>query len=462
MLLAAVIIYLIVTILIGFAASRLVHNTSDYVSAGRKIPFFLSSAALFALWFGSETIFGASSEFVEHGLLGVIEDPFGGVLCLLLYAFVFARPLYRMNLLTLGDLFRNQYGQKIELISSVFMIITFFGYIAAQLVALGIIINLISGISLSAAIIISATIVTLYTMAGGMWAISITDFMQSILIVAGLIAVAWSVSESGGGATAILKAAPENTFQFFPETKAIDILQWFAAWMVLGLGSLPSQDIFQRVNASKSETVAVGSTIAGAIFYLFMALLPLYLGLAAKVLYSNEFQGLDYQLVLPTMVLLHGNIYVQILFFGALLSAIFSTCSGAILAPASILSENIIKPLVKEGISDASFLKILRLSVIGVSVVATLMALSRNNIYELVGESSILGLVTLLVPMFCAVYWKKANSTGAFLSIVLGISTWIIFDKILVTPFPALMAGLLASIIGMILGTLFFEKDTSI
>jgi Na+/proline symporter len=190
--------------------------------------------------------------------------------------------------------------------------------------------------------------------------------------------------------------------------------------------------------------------------------LPLYLGLAAKVLYSNEFQGVDYQLVLPTMVLLHGNIYIQMLFFGALLSAIFSTCSGAILAPASILSENIIKPLVTKEISDASFLRILRLSVVGVSIIATLMAISRNNIYELVGESSILGLVTLLVPMFCAVYWKKANSTGAFLSIVLGISTWIIFDKILVTPFPALMAGLLASIIGMILGTLFFEKDTSI
>jgi Na+/proline symporter len=149
MLLVSVIIYLIITVIIGVATSKLVRNAEDYMSASRRIPYLLNTAALFALWFGSETVFGASSEFVEHGLIGVIEDPFGGVLCLLLYAFVFVRPLYRMKLHTLGDLFRRHYGTRIEIVSSFFMIITFFGYIAAQLVALGILMNLISGLSLA-------------------------------------------------------------------------------------------------------------------------------------------------------------------------------------------------------------------------------------------------------------------------------------------------------------------------
>jgi solute:Na+ symporter, SSS family len=453
MLLTSVIIYLLITIVIGVATSKLVHSSDDYMSAGRKIPFLLSSAALFALWFGSETVFGASSEFVEHGLIGVIEDPFGGVLCLLLYAFVFVRPLYKMKLLTLGDLFRSHYGARIEFVSSIFMLITFFGYIAAQLVALGIILNLISGISLTYGIIISAFIVTLYTMAGGMWAISITDFVQSIIIVLGLVAVAWSVTVAGGGTENILHQAPENTFRFFPQARVSDWIQWFAAWMVLGLGSLPSQDIFQRMNAAKSEKVAVNSTIFGALVYLVIAMLPLYLGLAAKVLYASEIAGMDSQQVLPMMVLKHSNIYVQILFFGALLSAIFSTCSGAILAPASIVSENIIRPYLKKELNDKKFLLLLRLSVVVIAVIATLMALSRNNIYELVAESSILGLVTLLVPMFCAIYWKPANSFGALLSMLFGFTTWFIFEHVLELDFPALIAGFAASIIGIIAGS---------
>lgn len=452
MLLTSIVIYLLVTIAIGIVASKLVHSSSDYISASRQLPFYISTAALFALWFGSETVFGASSEFVAHGLIGVIEDPFGGVLCLLLYAFVFARPLYKMNLLTLGDLFKNKYGARIELLAAIFMVITFFGYVAAQLVALGIIINLISGLPLLYGIILSAGIVTLYTMAGGMWAISITDFVQSIIIVAGLFAVAYSVTQSSGSVNAILDAAPQGTFQFFPEWNAESIIHWLAAWMVLGLGSLPSQDIFQRVNAARSETVAVNSTIAGALIYLVIAFLPLYLGLAAKVLYAEEISGIDYQQVLPLMVLKHANMPVQILFFGALLSAIFSTCSGAILAPASIVSENIIKPLVKQELSDKQFLVILRVSVLVIGIIATLMAISRNNIYQLVAESSILGLVTLLVPMFCAIYVKRSNSTGAFLSMIIGITVWFIAQHIIDTSFPALMLGFVASIVGMVVG----------
>ncbi len=457
MLLTAVIIYLILTIAIGVAASRLIDTSKDYMVAGRNLPMALSTAALFALWFGSETVFGASSEFVEHGLRGVIEDPFGGVLCLLLFALVFARPLYRMNILTLGDLFRQQYGARVELIASVFMVITFFGYIAAQLVALGIILQIISGLSLSACIIISAFIVTLYTLAGGMWAISITDFMQSIVIVAGLAAIVWSVSEAGGGAAKILEAAPEDAYRFFPEAGFSEWIHWIAAWMVLGFGSLASQDIFQRVNSCKTETIAVRSTIFGAIIYLVIALLPLYLGLAARVLYADEISGMDYQLVLPFMALKHSGIWVQILFFGALLSAIFSTCSGAILAPASIIAENIIKPHLKKEWSDAKFLFMLRICVALMALVATIMALGRSNIYQLVAESSILGLVTLLVPMFCAVYWKKATPLGAIMSMFFGLIIWFVFEHLLEINFPALMAGFGCSIAGILIGTKLFK-----
>lgn len=125
MLLPYIIAYLVLTLMVGFWAARRVKNSGDYLNAGRRIPLFMSSAALFALWFGSETIFGASSEFAQNGLLGVVEDPFGGALCLLLFGLIFSRKLYRMKLVTLGDLYRNRYGQKVELLASVAMLFTF-------------------------------------------------------------------------------------------------------------------------------------------------------------------------------------------------------------------------------------------------------------------------------------------------------------------------------------------------
>ena len=101
MLLTFIAIYLLGTLFIGWFASKFVKTANDFAIAGRKMPTYVVASALFATWFGSETVMGASSEFVENGLLGVIEDPFGASLCLLLIGLFFARPLYKLNILTL-------------------------------------------------------------------------------------------------------------------------------------------------------------------------------------------------------------------------------------------------------------------------------------------------------------------------------------------------------------------------
>ncbi|MCU0420983.1 MAG: sodium:solute symporter, partial [Cyclobacteriaceae bacterium] len=91
MLLASIVVYLLATLAIGYWASRKVKTSGDFMLAGRSLPMVLSASALFATWFGSETVFGASSEFLKGGVLGVIEDPFGAALCLLLFGLFFAR-----------------------------------------------------------------------------------------------------------------------------------------------------------------------------------------------------------------------------------------------------------------------------------------------------------------------------------------------------------------------------------
>jgi len=420
--------------------------------AGRGLPLMLSAAALFATWFGSETVFGASSEFLKGGLYGVIEDPFGAALCLLLFGMFFARKLYAMNLLTLGDYFKIRYGGKIELVASVFLAPPYLGYIAAQLVAMGLILNVVIGLAVWQGVVISAMVVTLYTFVGGMWAISIADFIQSIVIILGLVVLAFVLSDKAGGVGAVLADVPRENYRFFPSPDFKEVLTYIGAWAVLGLGSIPSQDVFQRAMSSRSANTAVWSAYIAAALYLSIAMLPLFISLCIKHLYPAELFG-DRQLALPNMVLIHTSLPIQILFFGSLLSAIMSTTSSAILAPAAIFSENLIRPLIGNRLTDKQSLVVTRVSVLLFSAMATVMACLRTNIYDLVGESSILSLVSLFIPMTMGLYWRRANSTGAFFSMVLGMITWIIFE-FYDTSWPSLLPATLVSFLAMVFGSI--------
>jgi len=456
LLLFSIIIYLIITVVIGYWASRRVKTSGDFMLAGRSLPLLLSSSALFATWFGSETVFGASSEFLKGGLFAVIEDPFGAALCLVLFGLFFARKLYSMNLLTLGDFFKVRFGKKTELVASVFIVPSYVGYIAAQLLAMGLILNVVTGMQVWEGVVISALVVTFYTYVGGMWAISITDFIQSVIIIGGLVVLAVNLSIKAGGVAVILNEAPSETFRFLPEANFKEVVIYIGAWSVLGLGSIPSQDVFQRVMSSGSVNTAVRSCYIAALLYLTVAMLPLFISLCVKHLYP-EFASGDAQLALPSMVLSHATMPVQILFFGSLLSAIMSTTSSAILAPAAIFSENLVKPLTKGRLSDKQLLMVTRLSVLGFSILATVMATVRSNIYELVGESSILSLVSLFAPLVFGLYWKRSTAAGALLSMVLGTFTWFIFER-LETGWPSLVPGLIVSAVAMIIGSLVWRN----
>lgn len=458
MLTISIIVYLLGTLTVGYFAGKLVKGSKDFILAGRSLPLFLSASALFATWFGSETILGASSEFAKHGFPGIIEDPFGGALCLILFGVFFARPLYKMNLLTIGDLFKQKYGRKTELLAAVFLVPSYFSWITAQLVALGILLNTITGLDVFTGMILSAIIVTTYTTFGGMWAVSITDFIQSIIIVVGLLTLSVLLYRSSDGLNSTILETPQGFFNLLPEEWSFDgIMLYFTAWITIGLGSIPSQDIFQRAMSAKNADTASRSSILGGILYLFIAMLPLYIILAGRSIYPDTINGDSIQQALPTIVMNHSPVLVQILFLGALLSAIMSTTSAAILAPASVLSENLLKPLLKDKFTDKQFLILLRLCVVVIALVATLMGKFRTNIYELVGESSALTLVSLFIPMCAAIYHKNTSKGAAIWSMLTGMAVWMICT-IMETDTPAALAGLVASLSAYILAHLALKK----
>ncbi|MFM8914178.1 MAG: sodium:solute symporter family transporter, partial [Flammeovirgaceae bacterium] len=254
----------------------------------------------------------------------------------------------------------------------------------------------------------------------------------------------------------VLTEVHPDTFHFLPKFEVRDSLLWLSAWSVLGLGSIPSQDVFQRVMSSGSEKIAVRSCFIAAGMYLTIAILPLFISLCAKHLYPHLAAG-DTQLALPNMVLMHASLPVQIMFFGSLLSAIMSTTSSAILAPAAIFSENLIKPLTKERFNDKQLLNITRICVLGFSIVATTMACVRSDIYELVGQSSVLSLVSLFAPLTLGLYWKKANSVGAVSAMVLGTGTWAGVEY-LGGDWPSLLPATIVSFVAMIVGSLITQK----
>jgi len=450
-LLTFVALYLLGTLLIGYWASLRVRNTQDFVVAGRKLPLVVASAALFATWFGSETVMGAPSEFVEGGVLAIVEDPLGAALCLVLAGAFVARPLYRLNILTFNDYYRLRYGSVNEIVSALFMVPSYFGWIAAQMVAMAILLNVLLGVPMSWGIQLCLLVTVFYTYIGGMWAVSITDFVQTVMIIIGVTALALQVGHAAGGFDAVIAAQPEGFFRILPERSFDAWVHYIAAWITIGLGSIPQQDVFQRFMAARDEHTAMRSGYLGGLMYLTVGMIPLFIGLCAKLLHPELLDD-DPQKMLPVMTLKYTSIWVQILFFGAILSAILSTTSGAILAPASVVGENLVKPLFPQ-LTDRQLLLTMRLSVVVIALISALMAMSGAGIYELVGQASALSLVSLFVPLVAGLYWSRASGLGALLSMSCGMAVWLACEFLLVTELPALIYGLLASFAGMLAGS---------
>jgi Na+/proline symporter len=376
--------------------------------------------------------------------------------------------------LTFNDFYRLRFGKASEIVSAVVMVPSYFSWIAAQIVALAIVLEAVSGLDRTWGVLICTSLVLVYTYIGGMWSVAVTDFVQTIAIVVGLLVLAWSMVSQVGGLDKMVESAPPDFFRFFPEPKPTEVIHWVSAWMVIGLGSVPQQDIFQRVMATKDVRSSVRACYVSSFMYLTIAMLPLVICYCGRLLYPELLEG-DTQMMVPTMVLRHSGLAMQIFFFGALISAILSTCSGAMLAPATVIGENLVRPLFKN-VADAQLLRIMRLSLVGVALVTGLMAVSRDNIYELVGESSAFSLVSLFVPLLAGLYWKKATGVGAILSMGLGLLVWFVASQVfpplaesgayqgtaqVLLEMPAIIWGLAASGLGMYVGS-FWGKPSPV
>jgi solute:Na+ symporter, SSS family len=474
MLLTLVIAYLLVTIAIGLWAARRVKNTTDFAIAGRHLPLVMIVTTTFATWFGSETVLGIPAKFVNSGLNGVVEDPFGAGTCLILVGLFFAGKLYKMSLLTISDYYRERYGRVVEVACSLIIMLSYLGWVSAQVTALGLVFNLLSGgaISIPAGMTIGVVSILAYTLFGGMWSVAITDFIQMIILVAGLTIIAVFAGNLAGGADKVVSLAmSKDLFKFWPEPSFKDMIFFFAAAITMMLGSIPQQDVFQRVMSANSASAAKHGPVIGGVCYILFAFVPMFLVASALIIMPEQTQELlkdDPQKVLPTLVLEKMPFAMQVLFFGALLSAIKSTASATLLAPSVTFTENIWRQF-RPRTGDKQELKTMRITVLVFSAFVLAYAIQAQGtpIYEMVSGAYQVTLVGAFIPLVFGLYWKKATTQGAVLSIVLGIAVWLAFLYVPTgagaTPdtvahmgdeFPAQLAGIIAAFAGMVLGSL--------
>jgi Na+/proline symporter len=304
-------------------------------------------------------------------------------------------------------------------------------------------------------------VVLVYTLFGGMWSVAFTDLFQTVVILVGLTLVAWLVGEQAGGVgTVVAKAQADGKFNFFPS----DAPGWWAmagAFFAFAFGSIPQQDVFQRMTSAKDEATAVRGTLLGGAIYFCFAFVPIFIAYAALVadpglakLFGDE-DARVIQRILPDLVLGKMPLWAQVMFFGALLSAILSTASGALLAPTALFTENVLRPFVPR-MGDRQFLLTLRIILVTFTAGALLFALnSKSTMYEMVQNAYNVTLSGAFVPLVAGAFWKRATTQGALLSIVLGIGCWLgasaVAPEALV---PPNLVGLAASVLGMLLGSL--------
>jgi solute:Na+ symporter, SSS family len=459
-------LYLAITIGIGLYAAKRVHSDRDFVLAGRSLPLGIVMATVFATWFGAESILGTSANFTTWGLASMVGDPFAASLALVLVGVFYAKRLYAKNYLTIGSFYREKYGRTIEILASLATIGLYLAWTSAQIVALGLAFHLVlPWVSPIEGMWIGSSVVLIYTIFWGMWSVALTDFFQVIIILIGLSIIAYILTEQAGGAGRLFELAREtNKFQFFPtEWSLAPWLAFLAPWIALSFGSIPQQDIYQRVMSAKDATTASWGSTLGGIGYFIFAFVPAYIAFSSNIidptlLATTTSEGGDPQLLLPGLIMAHTPLWVQALFFGALLSAIMSTASGATLAPANLFSENIIKPFLGE-LSRKKSLLLNRLMVGLMSGLALLIALNSNaSISRLVELAGSITAVTVFVPLTLGLFWSKARPLWALLSILLGGASCLILqvthpDGI----YPPVVVGFMVSLIAMVIGS-YMEK----
>lgn len=422
--LAGVSIYMAAMLLLGVYLRGRISTSLDFINAGRNLGLPIATATLFATWFCGGTILGAAGAAYEEGLKATAADPFGAGAVLIIAGLLVMRPLRRMGMSTIVTFYEVRYNKTVGLLASVAQMICYLGWLGAILVAFGLTMQMITGLSSTVSIILAAVVVMIYTVLGGMWAVAVTDFVQMIILVVGLLVIFPVTMSRLGGWAAYKAALPEGFLEVWPRGGDFRVwMSYVALFLSLGLGCLPEEALIQRGTSARTERVAVWASYLGGLLYLTIGLIPPFLGMAASLIVPG-LEDPEISVLLLAKELLHS--VPLTIFLSGLLAAFMSSADSASLAPASILGDNVYRYFRPQA-TDENVLKVCRIMVPIFIAVSGVVAVKVQAVYSLMVDAYTVLLVSLVVPLLGGLYWKRANVPGAAAAMVCGFGVWAYF-----------------------------------
>lgn len=434
--LVCILLYVVSQLAIAFAFARRNRNEADYLLAGRSLGPWMATFTVFATWYGAETCIGATGEAYASGIAGVVSDPFGYTIGIVATGLIFGSILWKKGIVTMADLFKNRFGNGVERLAAIIMIPSTLMWAAAQIRGFGQVLSSVSEVGLVWSITLAAFVVIAYTAIGGMWADAVTDLVQGIVLILGIAAL-FGMFLYLGGAQHLASLPPEKLDPMHDRSWA----NLFDTLAVPIFSTIAAQELVSRILAMRSASLARNATIAAGFLYLIMGGIPVLIGLGA---YGFIGADRDAEQVLSLFAQQFLPLPLYILFLGALVSAILSTLSGALLVAGSLAAHNIYAEM-RPGLSEADKLRANRIAVIAFGIVAYLMALTSEGMYELVQESSSIGTSGILVLLIFSVWGTRfggpASGYGALIG---GTGTYLVAAHLLGWEGPYLVSVLVA------------------
>ena len=447
-------IYVVAMIGIGIYAARGAESVTDFIVAGRRLPLWLCSVSVFATWFGSGVMMGAATSAYDRDFLAMIAEPFGSGLALLLTGLFFARIYRRTRRLTWVEFFEARYGRFAGVFGSIADIAAAVIWLGGVLFTFGVLVESLTDVSMQAGIIGGLIVIVIYTMIGGMLAVALTDFVQMIVLVVGLVVLLFVVLGDVGGWSVIAAQLPENTIRFFPTGRSMhEWIDYIHVWMTLGFAGMAANSIIQRALSARSESVAQNSFLLATVGYIVIGSIPLALGLIASV----TMPGIeDSNAILSDIAIEHLHPILVVVFVGAILSAIMSTSDSILLSVGSIISTNLLPRVVKNPGSTLR-LRVARYSIPLTAVASTYIAFGAEKVVEVLVQSIAPLLAMTIVPFVLCFWWNKANPYGALAGIFGGLIGWSIALSI-GTIIPPDLIGFGVSLVSMVVVALLTQK----
>ncbi len=420
--LGAVLAFLILQFGVGIWVSRRIKNESDYLIAGRKLGMLLATFSIFATWFGAETMVGSSGSAYREGLTPASAEPFGYGLCLIGMGLIFAIPLWRRQLTTLADLYRQRYSVFVERVAAVILIPSSILWSAAQIRAFGhVLASSASALEVNTAIAIGAGLVVGYTMFGGLLADAVTDLLQGVVLVIGLVLLFVATIGLLGGFDQAVDAVTTSGKIRLVTSDSVSLLDAAEAWAIPVFGSLVTTEMVGRIIATRTPETARRASITAGCIYITIGLIPVFVGIVGADLVtsvddSEQLMAVVARRALPTIG--------YAIFAGSLTSAILSTVNSTLLIASGLLSHNLLIPTL--GITTERMKVLLaRVGVAVFGVIAYVLAIRSEGVYALVEQASAFGSTGALVTITFGLFTRLGGPRTALATLTLGLLSYL-------------------------------------